>query len=226
MYVKQYEEDTNLRCFLLVDVSRSMQYGDGDQQKFEFAGTLASCFAYLALRQHDSVGCLTFADELQHLVPARTGRGHLLTIAAALTQASLQNKTDVQPVLRRVVESVPFRGLVLVFTDGFAPRETWWPGLRMLREGGHDVALFHVLHDDEGSFEFAGPTRFDDLESASFLTCNPRALRDGYLEAFRSFLHDWRHGCGRLRVDYTVVKTSERLDAVLAAFLARRQRTR
>ena len=225
MYVKQYEEDTNLRCFLLVDVSRSMQYGESDRQKFEFAGTLASCFAYLALRQHDSVGCLTFADELQQLVPAH-GAAHLLTIAAALTQVSLNDKTDMQPVLRRAVESVPFRGLVLVFTDGFAPRETWWPGLRILRERGHDVAVFHVLHDDEISFEFAGPTRFDDLESTASLTCNPRALRDGYLAAFQSFLHDWRHGCGRLRVDYTVVKTSERLDAVLASFLAKRQRTR
>lgn len=96
-------------------------------------------------------------------------------------------------------------------------------GLRVLRQRGHDVALFHVLHDDEMEFNFSGATRFEGLETDDFLNCNPRALREGYLQALNDFLDKTRKACGRLSIDYMLVRTSEPLDAVLAKFLATRQ---
>jgi uncharacterized protein (DUF58 family) len=226
MYVKQYEEDTNLRCYLLVDISRSMDYGQGDASKFHYAGTLASCLAYLVLRQQDAAGCLTFDNQLRQVVPARTGRAHLQAIVSGLTQVSLRDKTDMQSVLRQAAEAFPRRGMIILMTDAFAPREGLLKGLRLLRQRGHDVSLFHILHEDELDFAFTGPIRFEDLESPSHLTCNPRSLREGYLQAMQEFLQQVRRGCAKLAVDYSLVKSSDPCDAALATFLARRQRAR
>jgi hypothetical protein len=95
-------------------------------------------------------------------------------------------------------------------------------GLRLLRQRGHDVIVFHVLDDDELDFPFAGPTRFDGLESLDHLNCNPRALRDGYLAAVQQFLDEIRHGCARIGIDYTLLRASQPLDAALTAYLSRR----
>ncbi len=224
LYVKQFDEDTNLRCYLFVDVSRSMHYGQGPLNKYEYACTLAACLAYLLLGQQDAVGCLTFDAAVRSQVPSRTSRNHLQSIVSALHQSEPKDKTDFLPVLRKAAETYPRRGICVLVTDALAPREGLRRGLRLLRQRGHDVLLFHLLDDDELNFTFSGPTRFDDLESAEFLACNPRALREGYLEALVRFLDEVRHACAQLEVAYTRIATSQPLDAALTTFLARRSR--
>ncbi|HEY6564428.1 MAG TPA: DUF58 domain-containing protein [Pirellulaceae bacterium] len=226
LYVKQFEEDTNLRCHLLVDVSRSMRYGRGPLTKFDCARTLACCLAYLVLRQSDAVGCTTFDDRLRAQVPCRNHRGQLQTIVTVLDQQSSRDKTDLTPVFARAAEQFPARGLCVLISDVFAPREGLFQGLRLFRQRGHEVLLLHVLDDDELDFSFSGPMRFDDLESDATLHCNPRALREGYLQALNAFLAEVRHGCARASVDYALVATGQPLDAALGTFLARRQARR
>ncbi|MBM3998878.1 MAG: DUF58 domain-containing protein [Planctomycetes bacterium] len=222
LYVKQYEEDTNLRCTLLLDVSGSMRYGAGPMSKFEYACTLAASLAYLVLRQQDAVGVVAFDDQVRAQVPTRSKRNHLQSVIDTFDVQEPRDKTDLYHVLRSVAESYPRRGMIVVFSDLLADPQSLVRGLKLLRQRGHDVLVFHVLDDDELDFPFSGPMRFDGLESDVFLNCNPRALREGYLEALREFLEEVRRGCARQTCDYALIRTSSPLDAALATYLSNR----
>ncbi|MEE8451181.1 MAG: DUF58 domain-containing protein [Thermoguttaceae bacterium] len=222
LYVKQFEEDTNLRCTLLTDVSGSMRYGSGAMNKYEYACTIAVSLAYLLLRQQDAVGCVAFDDSARMTVPMRTRRNHLDSIIRALDIAEPREKTDVFGVLRDVAENSPRRGLIVLVSDLLVERPGLFRGLKLLRSRGHDVMVFHVMDDDELDFPFTGPTRFEGLELPDHLRCNPRALREGYLSALAAYLEEVRRGCVRHRVDYALLRTSQPLDAALAAYLSNR----
>lgn len=222
LYIKQYEEETNLRLHLLVDRSASMNYGQGAENKFEFAASISACLAYLALRQQDATGLFTFDNEIRTTIPAKSNRHQLGRLLAAMDKVGTGDETDLTKVAGQVAQTIPRRGLVTIVSD-LLGIDDLMKGLGILRARGHDVAIIHVLHDDELDFRFDGATRFEGLESASFLNCNPKALRDGYLEALNDYLEQTRRACGRLMIDYLQVRTSEPLDAVLAKFLTARK---
>ncbi|MDZ4817684.1 MAG: DUF58 domain-containing protein [Planctomycetota bacterium] len=221
-YVKQFEEDTNLRCTLLVDVSESMQYGDGPLTKYDYAATVAVSLAYLILRQQDAVGCMSFDESVRVSVPLRTKHTHISSIAESLAVSEPRSKTDLFQILRNVADAHPRRGLIVLVSDLFADPDSLIKGLRMLRQQGHDVMVFHVMDDDELDFPFSGPTRFEGLESSDTLNCNPRALRTGYLAALERFLETVRRGCAQNMVDYALIRTRDPLDAALASYLTNR----
>ncbi len=220
--VKQFEEDTNLRCTMLVDVSNSMQYGNGELNKFDYAATIAASLSYLVLQQQDAVGCITFDNRIRMKVPIRSKRNHIHAVVESLNTASPEDKTDMYEVMRQVAETVPRRGMIMLVSDLLGDPEGIIKGLKLLRQRGHDVLVFHVLDDDEIDFDFSGPMRFDGLETEDFLNCNPRALRDGYLSALNEFLDYVRRQCARNVVDYALIRTSDPLDAVLAKYLSNR----
>lgn len=222
LYIKQFEEDTNLRCTLLVDTSNSMRYGNGALNKYEYACTIAASLAYLLFQQQDAVGCISFDDKIRRRVPIRSKRNHIFSIIDALDNDQPQDKTDMQEVLSQVAESLPRRGMIVLVSDLLADTEGTIRGLKMLRQRGHDVLVFHVMDDDELEFPFAGPTRFEGLEIEQFLNCNPRALREGYLEALDEFLDTVRRQSARNRIDYALIRTSDSLAAVLAHYLTSR----
>jgi uncharacterized protein (DUF58 family) len=226
LYVKQFEEDTNLRACLLVDLSASMSYGSGAMTKCDYAVTAAAALAYLLLRQQDSVGCVAFDEGIRQSIPLRTRTNHLNTIVRALNSAEPRDKTGLSTVLAQVAESYPRRGLMVLLSDLLVDTDDLLRGLRLLRQRGHDVLVLHVMDDDELDFPFSGPARFEGLETDDQLSCNPRALRPGYLAALENFLATVRRGCAHDRIDYSLVRTSEPLDAALIAFLSHRNRQR
>jgi uncharacterized protein (DUF58 family) len=221
-YVKQFEEDTNLRCTLLVDVSNSMRYGDGAMNKFEYGCTVAVSLAYMLLRQQDAVGCVAFDESTRSTVPLRTKRNHIDAIIQALDVSEPGNKTEMYQVLRAMAETHPRRGMIVIISDLLVERPGLLKGLRLLRSRGHDVLVFHILDDDELDFPFNGPTRFEGLEVPDVIRCNPRALRDSYLQMLGVYLEEVRRGCSQHSVDYALIRTSQPLDAALAAFLSNR----
>ena len=221
-YVKQFEEETNLRCTLLCDVSNSMRYGNGMMNKYEYGCTIAACLAYLLLKQQDAVGCVAFDDASRMIVPLRTKHNHLDSIILALDACSPRSKTDLYQILRQTAESFPRRGVMVLISDLLVERKGLFKGIKLLRSRGHDVLLFHVLDDDELDFPFNGPTRFEGMETTDQLRCNPRALREGYLAALDAYLEEIRRGCSNNAVDYIQLRTSQPLDAALAAFLSHR----
>jgi uncharacterized protein (DUF58 family) len=221
-HIKQYEEDTNLRSWLVVDVSESMHYGRGALNKYNYACTIAACLGYLLLRQQDSVGLMTFDADVRQVVPARSQVTHIDALVKAMDVSRPKAKTDLEKILKRVAEQVSNRGMIILVSDLLADREPLMRGLDMLCHRRHDVLVFHVLDDDELTFPFAGSTRFEGMEELPNLLCDPRALRDGYLEALEEYLVEVRRGCVGKGIDYVLVRTGDYIDAALSKFLHHR----
>ncbi len=225
LVIKQYEEDTNLRCSLLIDSSESMSYTGRSVSKFEYASTLAACLALLVLKQQDAVGSVMFDNKIRARVPLRTSQRHLTDILASLENTKPAEKTELVNVFRDVVQTFPRRGLMVLISDLLGAEQSCLKGIETLRRAGHDVMVLHVLDDDELDFPFADPTRFEGLETSDHLTCNPRALRDGYMQALEGFLDRVRRACAASKSDYLLVRTSDAPDAVLAKILNDRMHT-
>jgi uncharacterized protein (DUF58 family) len=222
LYIKQYEEDTNLRCTLLIDASESMSYGRGETTKFDYGATIAACLSFLCLRQQDAVGLSVFDTKIRTKLPWRSGQKHLQAIFQSLEQQSNREKTDLKSVFREVQESYPRRSLIVLVTDFLGSDESILKGLAGLRQSGHDCLVFHVMDEDELQFPFNDPTRFEGMEGLDGVACNPRALREGYLQSLQRFLDRIRRACASYQVDYQLAPTNQPLDATLTAFLAAR----
>jgi len=222
LYVKQFEEDTNMRCTLLVDASASMRYGSGAMDKYEYACTAAVSLAYLLLRQQDAVGCVAFDETIRSTVPISSKRNHLQSVIQALSISEPREKTDLATILRDVAQNYPQRGMMVLISDLFTDRDELFKGIRLLRQRGHDVMVLHVMDDDELDFPFSGPMRFEGLEMPQHVNCNPQALREGYLEAVGEFRDEVRRRCALNNADYALIRTSDPLDAALATYLSNR----
>jgi uncharacterized protein (DUF58 family) len=207
---------------LLVDASASMSYGRGALNKFDYAATIAACLAYLSLRQQDSVGLTLFDNEVRTKLPWRSSRSHLNTIYRSLQQSKPADKTDLAKVFLEINDSYPKRSLMVIASDFLGSEKESLQGLAALRSAGHDILVFHILDDDELDFPFNDPTRFEGMESIDQLNCNPRALREGYLESLQRFLDRVRHACASSRIDYQLIRTSRNIDAALTAYLSAR----
>lgn len=220
LYIKQYEEDTNVRCSFLVDASSSMSYGRGPLNKLDYAATLAASLAYLVIRQQDAAGLIVFDEKIRARLPWRTSRTQLQAIFKALEQTRPGHKTDFVSVFREIIQTFPKRGLMVLLTDFLGATDETFQALGILRQAGHECLVMHILDDDELDFPFNDPSRFEGLETLTGLACNPRALREGYLEALQKFLDRVRRTCAGYRIDYQLIRTSTPLDAALSEFLA------
>lgn len=225
-FIKQYEAETNLRSQIVVDVSESMHYGRGALNKYQYACTAAACLSYLLIRQQDSVGLVTFDSDVRHILPSRASQNHLDAIVRTMHVSKPREKTDIYKILKRVAESTNHRGMVVIFSDLLVDREPLIKGLEMLKHRRQDVMVFHILDDDEVVFPFSGTTRFEGMEEQPHLLCDPRSLRDAYLDELEKYLVEVRRGCSKLGIDYTMVKTSDYLDAILSKFLHQRMQLR
>ena len=221
-YIKQYEEETNLRTTLLVDLSESMQFGSGKLTKYEYACQIAASLAYMLLRQQDSVGMTTFDSEIRSRVPASSKQNHLHAILSTLDHDHPEKKTDLQKLLAQVADEQTRRGLIVVISDLFVDRVSLFKGLNLLRTRGHDVMIMHVMDDQELDFNYAGTTKFEGMEESGDLVCDPRSLRDGYVEAVTAFVEDLHRNCARQMIDFQTIRTSQHLDAALAYYVTHR----
>lgn len=221
-YIKQYEEETNLRSMILLDVSDSMHYGNGPLNKYEYACCIAASLAYLVIRQQDTVGLMTFDDDVRDHIPPRSHPEHLYVLTEIMAANEPRKKTDMEAILRRFVETYHKRGMLIIISDLLVDRPGLFRGLEMALFKAHDILVFHVMDDDELDFPFSGTTRFVGSEVPDELTCDPRSLRDEYLAALERFLVQVRRRCVRSGIDYQLIRTSDYLDAALTKFLTHR----
>ena len=225
-YIKQYEEETNLKATFVVDASESMHYGSDDLKdgmtKFQYASAVAASLAFLLLQQQDAVGLAVFDDKLRTYLPASSHPNHIKTFVHSLATSEPREKTSLEDVCHAVAEKIPRRGLVCLVSDLFGDIEGLSRGLQHFRHMGHEVAVLHIMDVDELTFPFQGNTLFRGLEQAGEAMAEPRSLRDGYLEAMESFCLDIRRRCIANRIDYKRISTADHLDSALLAFLAAR----
>jgi uncharacterized protein (DUF58 family) len=223
-YLKQYEEETNLVSYLLVDTSESMRYqSDPDGlSKLEYAQSAAAALAYLILQQQDSVGLATFDSEIRSLVRPSSNPSHLKQLLHVMERSEPVRKTRTGPIFHDLAERLKRRGLVLVFSDLFDDVPTMLAGLKHFRHRRYDVVVFHVLDAAELDFPFRQTTLFRGLEELPDVLTDPRALRQAYLDEFGRFQQSVRKGCRAQRIDYVLLRTDQSLEIALTTYLASR----
>jgi uncharacterized protein (DUF58 family) len=222
-YLKQYEEETNLVCWLLLDVSESMGYGSGAVRKYDYACLVAAALGYLVLHQQDSVGLATFDDRVRALVRPSGQASHLRQLVEVMSGGPAREKTQLAPIFHDLAERIARRSLIIVLSDLFDEPSEVLAGLRHLRHERHEVVVFHVLDRAELDFPFQEATLFRGLEQYPELLTDPRTLRQGYLAEVEAFVGELRRGCGERDIDYVLLPTDADLGVALASYLARRR---
>ena len=221
-YIKQYEEETNLRAWIFVDCSESMEYGSGAMTKIEYARHAAAALAYLITQQQDAVGLCLFDTELRTVLPAASSAGHLRLVINHLAQAETRGKTGLGAAIQLAAERIGRRGLVIIFSDLLDDLDSILGAVRRLRHRHHEVVLFHVLDRDERTFPFERTTRFEGLEAMPNVRADPAALRTQYLKELETFTKAVRRGCLGDAADFIEIDTAAPLDVALSSALARR----
>lgn len=222
LYIKKYQVDTNAQMHLLIDTSGSMAYASGGLSKLEYAQYLASSLAYLGMRQHDPVGLIAFNEDVVEYVPPLARAGHLRTVLGLIERLSATGGTALVEQLHRAAERLTRRGVIVLISDFYEEPERILSGLEHLRFQGNEVIAFHVADRQELEFDFDEPVVLEDYETEEQLHVLPDALRNEYLQAMKLHLDALSNGAARNHIDYTLLKTSEPLDAALFSYLARR----
>lgn len=223
-YIKQFEDETNLRCFILMDCSASMGFGSGSLTKLEFARTLAAALAHFITSQRDAVGLLTFDDKIMDYLPSRYRQGHLVRILRALTRTAVGHRTDIFKPVSDLAFSLDRRGLVILISDLIDENNATLLGLQQLRAKGNDVIVFHVLDNAELTFPYDRIADFEDSETREIHKAVPARVREDYLQEIRRFCDFYKQKCRAGGMDYCLLNTSEPLGTALAAYLNKRSR--
>lgn len=221
-YVKRYEEETNLLCHVVLDISESMDFGTEGVRKFDYAATIAAALSYLVVEQGDAAGLVLFDDDVRALLPAGNSTAHVRRVFETIEKAKPQGRTDVGKVLVRVSEQLRKRGLVVVVSDLVGNVEEILRGLRQLRSRRHDVIVLQVLDPAEVEFRFEDMTLFEGLEEHADLLADPKSLRASYLARLEEFRRRLRAGCLAERIDVVEMSTRTPLDVALTSYLAQR----
>ena len=233
LYTKQYEEETNLRCRILIDNSASMHYPLPGKDKLKFSVFAASALSYLLAKQRDVVGLSVFSDKIEDETDLRSTKAHLNTILsklAALEQTTPESKTDISSVLHEMADKIHRRSLVVIFSDMFQNNneEDLLNALQHLKHNKHEVILFHVSdYSSELQFNFEDrPYKFIDLETKETVKVNPHEVKDIYRKEMSKFYQDLKIKCGMMKVDFVPINTNESFDKVLGAYLIKRKKMR
>ncbi len=224
-YIKEYEQETNLECMLVVDCSESMTYrSEGSPiSKHDYATVIAASLAYLALnKQRDSVGLTLFDEKISRFIRPSRNPTHWRAIIHELQGRAGPAKTGIRQVLNDLAERLDHRMLIVLISDFFDDVDEILRGVGHLRFRGNEMILCSIWDEAEWDFPFRGPTLFEGMESSGRLLTEPRALRDRYLEEVRRFSRRMRDGCHRLKVDYAAFRSSSPLDVAISAYLATR----
>jgi uncharacterized protein (DUF58 family) len=225
-YVKEFEEETNLKGYLLVDTSESMRY-QGHRKPFsklEYASLMAAAFASLLMQQRDAAGLVLFNDGVRKFVPPRATGSHFTQLLEELVAAESRPKSDLAPTFHYVAEQIKRRGLVVVFSDLFGDLQDILEGLRHFRYRKHEVVVFQILDHDETTFPFDDLTKFEGLELEPELLVDPRGIRNEYLRQFNAFCEGLDRGCREIQVDLVRAVTTEDPADALSHYLAGRSR--
>jgi len=228
LYVKQYEEQTNLRCYLLLDASASMGYSyTGPMSKLEYCCYLAATLAYLMMIQHDAFGLIVYGDRVRLNIPPRQGRGHLRTVLEQLENVQARGKTDLSRTFHELAETMNRRALIVILSDLFggdtASPHSLLDALGHFRHKKHEVVVLHVLDQAELTFPFRDAGQIENIETGQTVASDADAIRNHYLQQLDAYLGEIRKGCLSRKISYSLTDTSQSFGAFLGTYLRRRQ---
>ncbi len=223
-YVKQYEEETNLKAYILLDTSRSMKYTSGKVTKLDYGSYLSAALSYLMLNQHDGIGLILFDEKIRKFIPPRSTSSHLNTVLLHLEKPEIGSDTAISMVLHEMAERIKKRGLVILISDLMDDQESILSGLKHFRHNKQEVILFHILDRKELDFDFNTRTRFKDMESGSQLTTEPWHIKKAYKERILHLQDKYKKQCREQLIDYVPLFTDQSLDIALNSYLNKRQK--
>lgn len=225
-YIREYDEETNLRATIVLDASGSMNYRGGKGiLKFDYARKLAASLAYLLMSQQDAVGLITFDSKVREVIPCRTKITHLHLLLEAMVKTTPGQDTSLAPVIESLAQRLKRRGLVILISDFFDDPAALLQSIGVLRKKGHEVIALQLWDRDEIDFPFGNWARFENLENDDdFLLLDPATVRQRYLEVQKIFAEQLKEGFRKHQVDYLSLPTDESHSAALRSYLALRMR--
>jgi uncharacterized protein (DUF58 family) len=226
-YIKQFEEETNLKAYLIVDASKSMDYSSGGHvRKLEYASYLSAALAYLMIKQRDAVGLAVYDEKIREYLPPRSTKSYLNLIFKELANLKASNKTGTAPSLHEIAERIKRRGLVVVLSDFFDNPDRVISAFKHFRHRKNEVIIIQILDPLEKSFAFGRDAVFKDMETSEEMMTQPWHIQKSYQEAMREFLDRYKKECRENDIDYLLVDTSTPFDVALLEYLTKRQRLR
>ena len=226
LYIKQFEEETNLKSYILFDKSSSMKYASDNLTKFEYAKTICACLSYLMIKQQDAVGLTTFDKKVDISIPPKSKVSHLNYLLQVLDNTKINGETKISYVLHSLAESIKKRGLIILISDLIDDQQDVLEGLRHFRYKGHEVIIFHIIDNKEKEFNFNSPVNFIDLENNDSIKTDPRQIKADYKEAFIEFCENYKKECSKNHIDYIPVNTSDSIDKTLIQYFIKRSKLR
>jgi uncharacterized protein (DUF58 family) len=221
-FIKQYQDETNVRCHILMDCSASMGYGSDNTTKLDYGTTLASALSYFMFNQKDAVGLTTFDDKIRDYLPARYRRSHLMQILRALAHLRPGEGTDLARPISDLAFGLTRKSLAIVISDLLDDEAAIFQGLQHLRYKGNDVIVFHIMDNAELTFPFEQISEFEDSETHETVAVVPQAIKAAYLEELEQFCGFYRKKCRGSGIDYCLLNTAKPLDIALSSYLSKR----
>ncbi len=223
-YIKQFEEETNLKCNIILDKSSSMSFGSNKITKFDYSKSLAAALSYLMIKQQDAIGLTTFDDKIDISIKPKSKSSHLNLLLKTMHNSKIGGETNISHLLHIMAESIHKRGLIILISDLLDKENNIVEGLRHFRYKGHEVIIFHIIDPKEQDLDYNENVNFIDIENNSAIMADSRIIRSKYNKAFNSFCKFYENECYQNKIDYIRITTDSSLDKALMQYLMKRSR--
>ena len=223
-YVKRYEEETNLNCYILLDHSASMDYGSDDSTKLDFAKKIAASLTWLMINQKDAVGLYCFDDEISFAMPPKALRSYSAEIFGRLIRLEAGKKTNLAKPLEKISERIKKRSLVVIISDLLDDEENIIRAFKHFRNKGHELLVFHLYDDSEAEFDFKRESEFIDSETSEKLIINPWQIKAEYQKNFQGFFANLKEQAHQMQVEYNPVSTNDKIENMMLKYLSKRKK--
>lgn len=223
-YIKEFEEETNMKCHILLDTSASMGYKSGKLTKLQYGTYLSAALSYLMLNQQDAVGLVTFDQKIRQYLPPKAVNSYLKQLLITLHTSKSSSKTNISTALHEMADRIKRRGLIILISDLFDDMSAIMSGLKHFRHNNHEVLLFHTLDPEEKKFDFHGEVVFEDIETGQHLLTHPAHIRKEYQKKVSQFIKKFRKECRENRIHYVLMDTTESFDKALFEYLVKRKK--
>ena len=221
-YIKQFEEETNLSCHLILDKSLSMNFGSDNLTKFQYSKSISAALSYLMIKQQDAVGLTIFDEKINTTIKPKSKISHLNLLLKTMHNSSTGGETNISSLLHGLAESINKKGLIILVSDLLDDEHKVMESLRHFRYKGHEIIVFHIVDPKEKDLDFNQNMNFIDLESNYNIIADSRLIKENYNKAFKKFSDYYKNECLRDKIDYNLVSTSDSLDKTLLQYLIKR----
>ncbi len=223
-YIKQFEEETNLKCHIILDKSSSMGYGSKKITKFEYSKTLTASLIYLMIKQQDAVGLTMFDDSISTTIKPKSKVSHLNLLLKSMHKTSTGGETSIPFLLHSLADSILKKGLIILISDLIDDENEVIKGLRHFKHKGHEVIIFHIIDPKEKNLNFDDNVKFLDVEDSSSIMTDTRQIKNQYNTAFKNFCSFYENNCAKNKIDYVQIDTNQPLDVSIMQYLVKRSK--